>query len=496
MYIVGAGPGDPGLLTIKGKNVLQKADVVIYDRLVNKEMLAHAPDRAELIYAGKESGKNAFSQDRINELIVQKASEGRAVVRLKGGDPFVFGRGGEEALHLVEQGYGFEVVPGVTSASAVPAYAGIPLTHRGISSSFAVITGHGKKGTPICQEEISKGIDTLVFLMGMENLASIVEQLIANGKTAETPAALIQNGTLPEQKVLAGTLGQIARCAEETGFGPPALFIVGDVVELREKLNRVEKKPLRGKTVVITRPEAQADSFGETIIALGGRVVKLPVIEIKRKTDLKRLCKIFKNIDAFDWLVFTSANAVEIFFDELVSENVDIRVLKGIKICAIGPATEAKLRQRGILTDLVPDRYCAEGIVDALEERIKPGMRVLLPRAQGARAVLAEGLREMGLHVEEIYLYEAVVPLRIDDEIVEKIIKGCAEIIIFTSPSTVSNFVDIVGRKHVKQIDSKTKTACIGPITSDAARKFGFTVDMEAESYTINGLIDALAAMQ
>jgi uroporphyrinogen III methyltransferase/synthase len=495
VYLVGAGPGDPGLFTIKGKKALQRADAVIYDRLVSNKILSYASKKAERLYVGKVSGDHVLSQDKINELLVQKAREGKVVVRLKGGDPFVFGRGGEEVLYLQEHGCDFEVVPGITSATAVPAYAGIPVTHRDMSSSFAVITGHekpGKKESSICWKEISHGVDTVVFLMGVENLSCIVEQLIDNGKAPGTPAALIRSGTLPGQEVLTGTLGDIVQKAEEKSFKPSAVFMVGDVVTLREKLSWVEKRPLWGKKVVVTRPEAQAASFVEKITELGGEAIELPAIEIVKETDLSGLYRAFKDIETYDWVVFTSVNAVDIFFDELSKQGLDIRTLKGVSICVIGPVTEQSLEQRGLLADMVPEQYCAEGIIEALKGRLQPGQKILLPRTRGARTVLLEGLQALRAKVDEIYLYKTAVPTDIDKQAFEGIIKGDVDILTFTSSSTVSNFVDLIGKQNVNHADSNVKVACIGPVTADTARRCGFSVDIEAKSYTIDGLVEAL----
>ena len=495
VYLIGAGPGDPELLTIRAKNLLQKADVVIYDRLVNKEILSSAPEDAEYIYAGKEPGHHYYTQDEINKLLVQKALQGGTVVRLKGGDPFLFGRGGEEAEYLSQHKCGFEVVPGITSAIAAPAYAGIPVTHRNLASSFAVITGHempGKQSGGVFAGKSSGDIDTLVFVMAMENLSSIVEQLIKHGKSSETPVALVRYGTLPEQGVITGTLASIVKKAERTAFKPPAVFVVGEVVTLREKLNWFEKKPLWGKKVLVTRPKAQAESFVSKIAAIGAEAVRFPAITINKEPDLGMLHHAFKKIESFDWIIFTSSNGVDIFFDELAAQNMDARALKGIKICAIGPATKSCLGQRGLLADVVPERYCCEGIIDVLKGKLLPGQKALLPRARRARPLLTEELKAGGVNVKELTIYEAFVPKKIDNRITEMIIKGDIDIITFTSSSSVRNFASIVGKRHIKTIDSSTQIACIGPITADTASACGFSVDIEAKVYTVDGLIDAI----
>ncbi len=496
VYLVGAGPGDPGLLTLKGKAALERADVVVYDRLISRELLACAPRSAERIYVGKQAGRHALSQEGINELIADKAAAGNCVVRLKGGDPFVFGRGGEEALYCREKGIRFEVVPGVSSAVAAPAYAGIPVTHREAASGFAVITGHEdptKDQSTINWQSIACGPETLVFLMGVGHLPGIVEQLIAHGRPGETPAALIRNGTLPDQTVVSGTLGDIVAQAEQAKIRPPAVFIVGSVVSLRDRLDWRGSLPLGGKRVVITRPLAQAGTFLEAIRALGGEPLLFPTIEIVRERDLSPLHAAFENMGTYDWIIFTSVNGVELFFDELESLGMDARHLSGTGICSIGPVTGGKLRQRGIRPDLIPSNYTAEGIRDALQKRISKEHTVLLPRASNARDLLVQDLNS---RVEEIILYEARVPEAVDEEVRTDIINGRADFLTFTSSSTVRNFVEIIGREHVADIDAGIQCACIGPITGATARELGFSVAIEAETYTIEGLIEALAASQ
>ncbi len=495
VYLIGAGPGDPGLLTLKGKEILEKSEVVIYDRLINKRILSWANPNAEFIYVGKASGKHAFSQEKINALLVKKASEGKKVARLKGGDPFLYGRGGEEALYLRQHGCDFEVVPGVTAAIAVPAYAGIPVTHRDIASSFAVITGHekpDKKESSIKWKEIADGIGTAVFLMGMENLAFICENLLNNGKDAGTPVALIRWGTLPEQEVLTGSLGEIVEKAAKNNFKPPAVIVIGEVVKLRDELAWVEKKPLWGKKILVTRARSQASVLVNRINELGGDAIEFPSIKIVKEPDLRPLYDAFYNINEYDWLIFTSVNTVDIFFNEMSQAGMDIRKLKGIRICAIGPATRKKLESRGLKVDMPPEDYRAEGIIGELSKKAKPGQSVLLPRAKGARSILPETIRQWGLKVNEICLYEAQSTLEGIEISKEKIIDSDVDYITFTSSSTVSNFVKIIGEKNVKKLDETAKVVCIGPVTADKARKSGFTVDLVADYYTIEGLLDVI----
>ncbi|MGE5389549.1 MAG: uroporphyrinogen-III C-methyltransferase [Deltaproteobacteria bacterium] len=495
VYLVGAGPGDPGLFTLKGKRLLERAEVVVYDRLVGDDILAMANPEAEMIYVGKVSGRHALPQEQINALLVQKAAEGKKVVRLKGGDPFLYGRGGEEAQYILEHGFQYEVVPGITSAIAVPAYAGIPVTHRDATSSFAVITGHekpDKNESSINWKEIATGIGTLVFLMGVENLSFICDSLIKNGRDPDTPVALIREGTRPQQDVISGTLADITDKVARAGFKPPAVIVVGEVVELREELQWVERLPLWGKRIVVTRARAQASALAEGISELGGQAIEFPSIVIKPEEDLRSLHRAFQSLDKYEWIIFTSVNGVDIFFDELIRQGMDIRDLKGVKICAIGPATEKRLAGRGLKVDTIPDEYRAEGIIRELRSRITPGQWVLLPRARGARAILPDSLHKLGAHVNEVYLYEAITASKISRDSLDRIMNGAVDYLTFTSSSTVINFVKIVGEENVARITGQTRVACIGPVTADTARKMGFTVHIIAEEYTISGLIKAL----
>jgi uroporphyrinogen III methyltransferase/synthase len=495
VYLIGAGPGDPGLFTIRGKKLLEKADVIVYDRLIGQEILNYAKKEAEYIYVGKSSGNHALPQDQINAVLVQKALEGKIVARLKGGDPFVFGRGGEEALYIREHGIGFEIVPGITSAVAVPAYAGIPVTHRDATSSFAVITGHEKPGKAISSiqwDKISTGIGTLVFLMGVENLGFIVTNLIAAGRNQDTPVALIRRGTYPDQEVISGTLKDIVNKVYEAKFQPPAIIVVGETVSLRDDLKWRENKPLWGAKILVTRARAQASGLLERIRDEGGEAIEFPSIEIIRESDLSALHSAFAVIGKYAWIIFTSVNAVDIFFEEMRSREIDIRQLQGIKICAIGPATYAGLVNRGLLADLVPEEYRAEGIIDELKTRIQPEERILLPRAEGAREILPESFRELGVIVDEVILYRAVAASHVNLPLLEDIRQGQVDYITFTSSSTVSNFVKIIGAEFIKEFNSRVKVACIGPITAETAREYGFTVDVMPAQYTIEALLNSI----
>ncbi len=494
VYLIGAGPGDPGLFTLKGKMLLEQADVIVFDRLVGDEILSYAPREAEFIYVGKESGRHALSQDEINALLVEKARKGKRVVRLKGGDPFLYGRGGEEAVYIREQGLDYEVVPGITSAIAVPAYAGIPVTHRDATSSFAVITGHekpDKTDSSINWNKISTGIGTLVFLMGVENLDYICSRLMENGREATTPVALIRWGTLPQQEVLTGTLDNIVQRVKEADFHPPAVIVVGEVVQLRDKLSWVERKPLWGKKIIVTRSRKQASGLAQKIRELGGTPLEFPTIEIVPEPDLTLLAHAFRQIQDYHWIIFTSVNAVEIFFEQMKLNNMDIRDLHGLKICAIGPATRKRLEDWGLKVQIMPDEYRAEGVLQALDGMLTKGDRVLMPRATGARDILPETLREMGLQVNEINIYSAALAAG-ETDMPDDIIKGRVDYLTFTSSSTVNNFVEIMGPENISRLGEHIRIACIGPITADKARKLGFNVKIVAEKYTIDGLVQAI----
>jgi uroporphyrinogen III methyltransferase / synthase len=492
VYIIGAGPGDAGLITLKAVECLRLADVVIYDNLVNEELLKYAPKQARFIYAGKKGGDHTLPQDRINELLADEALAGNIVARLKGGDPFIFGRGGEEAEVLVVRGVPFEVVSGVTSAIAVPAYAGIPLTHRGLTSTVAFITGHEdptKEQSDIDWQALS-GIGTLVFLMGVKNLKQITGALISHGKSADTPAALIRRGTTPHQQILTGTLATIVDLAQANRFKPPAILVVGPVVGLRETLRWFDIKPLFGRGVVITRPERQADDLATRLAAQGAHPIAFPTISIVPPADWSELDKALDELESYNWLIFTSANGVHFFFQRLREKGRDIRDLKGIKIACIGPATAGKMESLGINVDLVPDEFIAEGILKSFAAMDLRGEKMLIPRAAKARDVLPEGLKEQGAAVDVAVAYRTVNSGRKKEELLSLIDEGEVDVITFTSSSTVANFIEIMGADF--SLPPRVKIACIGPVTADAARKAGFRVDIAHQEYTMDGLVQSL----
>lgn len=492
VYIIGAGPGDAGLITLKAVECLRLADVVIYDNLVNEELLKYAPARARFVYVGKKGGDHTLSQDKINALLAKEALDGNTVARLKGGDPFIFGRGGEEAEVLEAEGVPFEIIPGVTSAIAVPAYAGIPLTHRGITSTVAFITGHEdptKDKSDIDWRALA-GIGTLVFLMGVKNLNQITAALISEGKPPGTPAALIRRGTTPRQEILAGTLDTIVGLAEANRFKPPAILVVGKVVDLRETLQWFDVKPLFGRGVVITRPERQADDLAKLLEREGAQVIHFPAIKIVRPQDWSSLDAALHKLNAYDWLIFTSANGVQYFFERLAELNKDIRELKGVKICCIGPATAGQVKKMRIGVDLVPEQYVSEGILESFAARNLQGQKILIPRAAQARDVLPAGLEKMGAVVDVVTAYETVNSGKKKEELQELLNDNLVDVITFTSSSTVTNFLEIMGRDFI--CPPRVKIACIGPVTEETARKAGFNVDIRQEEYTMDGLVQSL----
>ncbi|MCX5837980.1 MAG: uroporphyrinogen-III C-methyltransferase [Deltaproteobacteria bacterium] len=494
VYIIGAGPGDPRLITLRGAECIREADVIIYDHLVSPEILLHAGEKALRIYAGKQGGDHTLSQDEINRRLVEEAGRGNVVARLKGGDPFIFGRGGEEAEALREAGIPFEIVPGVTSAVAVPAYAGIPLTHRSHTSTVAFVTGHEDptKGKSDIDWEALAGIGTLVFLMGVKNLQAIAENLIRCGKPAETPAALIRRGTTPDQETLTGTLADIARKAAERRFAPPAILVVGGVVALRETMNWFETKPLFGRGIVVTRPEAQAGELAELLQAEGARVIPFPVIRIAPPESWEALDGAIDRLDAYRWIIFTSANGVAFFFRRLRERRGDIRDLKGIRIATIGPATAAAVGALGIRVDIVPEEFISEGVVRAFTGEDLRGCRVLLPRAEEARDVIPEGLAEMGAKVDVVTAYRTIRSHRDPSGILPLLDGGKVDVITFTSHSTVNHFFGIMGADF--RLPSQVRIACIGPVTAAAAQNAGLTVHILQERYTIPGLVDAITS--
>jgi uroporphyrinogen III methyltransferase / synthase len=498
VYLVGAGPGDPNLITVKGRACLEEADVILYDRLVSPSLINRIPPHVEKVYVGKLPNRHLRPQEEINELLIRYAMEGKTVTRLKGGDPFVFGRGGEEAEALAAHGIPFEIVPGVTSAIAVPAYAGIPVTHREYTTSFAVVTGHEdplKGYSSIDWQQIGASKGTTVFLMGVGQLRSITARILEHGGQPQTPVALIRWGTRVEQETLTGTLDTIADLAEAHAFKGPAVIVIGEVVRLRSKIAWFEQKPLFGKRIVVTRARKQASALSEQIERLGGEAYEFPVIEIVTPKDLQPLQDALRSIGSFQWVVFTSANGVDACFRQMQEMRLDIRSWANVKVAAIGDKTADVLAKRGLIADLVPASFVAEALVESLLPMLKKGDRVLLPRADIARKHLPEALRSHGCDVVEVDAYETKRVADGASELVEMLQKRAVHYVTFTSSSTVRNFLETIREQAGEEADAllkSVKTACIGPITAATASELGLHVDIVASTYTIEGLVEAV----
>ncbi len=497
VYLVGAGPGDRGLFTLRAKEIIEKADVVIYDYLANKAFLSWIKKGCEVIYAGKQGGCHTLSQKEINSLLVEKARENEIVVRLKGGDPYIFGRGGEEAELLISQGIEFEVIPGVSSAYAAPAYAGIPLTHRDYSSSVTFVTGHEaaeKKESVMDWRSLARSASTLVFFMGVKNLPIISKNLISAGLDPKTPAALVQWGTTCRQRSISSTLDKIASRAEKASISPPALLVVGEVVTLREKLNFFEKRPLLGQNIIITRSRAQAGRLSYLLEKKGACCIEFPTIKITPVEDTSPLIRAIEKLHLYNWIIFTSVNGVEHFFSVLHHMELDTRKLGNTKVCAIGPATAKKLFDFGIKADFMPQKYVAEEIAKGLKEKNIENTSVLIPRAKKAREILPQMLREMGCSVDVIAVYETVLDKGDTPEILRLIKEDKAHYITFTSSSTVKNFFKLIPPEIVKEAIDKgtTRIAAIGPITAATVKEFGCNVHIMPSSYTIDALVEEI----
>jgi len=482
VYLVGAGPGDPGLMTARALELISTADVIIFDRLIPEGAVSHARPDAELVYAGKQGGGPSVSQEKIAALLLEHGRAGRTVVRLKGGDPFVFGRGGEEAQALRRAGVPFEVVPGITAGVAAPAYAGIPVTHRDTASAVAFVTGHedpDKSESALDWAALARFPGTLVVYMGVRQLPAIVERLLAGGRPGSEPAAVIERGTLADQRVVTGTLETIADVAHRHGIAAPAVSLFGPVAALEPELAWLGTRPLAGVTVAVTRARAQASSLADRLRALGAIVLEAPSIRIKALDGPA------PGLEGYDLICLTSPNGVRLLFDRLVHAGLDARALAGAKIAAIGPGTAAALREHGLVADVVPERFVAEGLVDALAD--VPVTRALIARAREARDVLPEALRSRGAEVDVVALYETVAePLSPEqlDAVAE------ADYVTFTSSSTVRFFLDAAGER----LDRRTRVVSIGPVTSEALRERGREPDVEASRHDIDGLIEALVA--
>lgn len=496
VYLVGAGPGDMGLITVRGLSLVRSADVIVYDYLASGQLIEEAPSGAELIYVGKKGRDHTVEQVDINSILVGKAREGKRVVRLKGGDPYVFGRGGEEAEDLYAAGIPFEVVPGVSSAVAAPAYAGIPVTHRDHASMVTFVTGHenpNKTESAIDWGILAKHPGTLVFLMGVKNLANITSSLIGKGKPRNTPAALVRWGTTPRQVSLVSTLEDITGKAEEKGIKAPSVLVVGSVAILAHRLNWFERRPLFGRRILITRSRKQSGKMAEKLLELGGDPILFPTIMIKNPDDFSELDGCIHSIADFDWVIFTSVNAVEKFFERFFLIREDIRLLAGPRIAAIGPVTAATLSNMGLKVDLLAKEFVAEGVLRLFSDEQVRNKKILIPRAQRARDILPDGLRGMGNHVELVTVYRTEKPSTEDVGTIQKLLEnGEVDAVTFTSSSTVQNFVELLSRSSPAHLLKKTVVASIGPVTSATARSLGIEVTIEATEYTIDGLSQAL----
>lgn len=499
VYLIGAGPGDPTLITIKGMNLLGKAEVVVYDYLASKKLLKHVPEDAELIYAGKRGGvKHTHTQAEINRMLVDHALAGRTVVRLKGGDPFIFGRGGEEIEELVDAGIPFEVVPGVTSATAAATYAGVPITHRGYTSSVAFVTGHEdptKPNSSIAWDKLATGVGTLVFYMGIKNLPSIAEKLIGFGRDPKTKVAVVRWASTPEQRSVVGSLDTIAEIVKKEGIKPPALVVVGDVVNLRDKINWFEKRPLFGKRILVTRTREQASDLVAVLEDNGADCVEFATISIEPPDSWDDLDQELQRIDSYDWLLFTSINAIKFFFDRLFEKGMDARCLKGPKIGVVGTTTAEVLKTYGITADLLPEEFTGEGLANTLVTQGVDGQKILIPRALKAREVLPETLRNAGAEVNVVPVYQNVRPEGRTELLREELENQRIDVITFTSSSTVDNFLHMLNAKDAKELNELlkgVKIATIGPITAKTVQKNGLEVHIQPETYTIPALVDSI----
>ena len=494
VYLVGAGPGDRGLMTLKGMSCLEQADVVVYDRLLDSSLIDAAPESAERVFVGKERGRQELTQAEINQLLTERASQGKLVVRLKGGDPFVFGRGGEEALALAENGVDFEVVPGVTSAVGAPAYAGIPLTHRGIATLFTVVSGSedpSKTESSVNWAALAKAGGTIVVLMGWSSLEAILATLAREGMDPSTPVALVQWGTWPDQATVTGSLENVVALGREAGLRPPVAAVIGQVVELREKLAWFDQRPLFGKKVLITRSRAQASQFRTKLEELGAQPVEIPTIRTAPLEDYTQLDSALGRLSSYGWVIFASGNAVDAVFGRLAHLGKDARAFGGVCVGAIGPSTSDTLSKRGITADFIPTRPVSEVVLEELSRKEWDGAKVLLPGADIGRDVLCHGLKELGAQVDLIPAYRTVPVTGMKGK-ARKALESGVDAVTFTSSSTVKNLLDLLDGDR-KALEG-SRIACIGPTTAATARELGLTVDLVAAVHTVDGLVDALVS--
>ena len=504
VYLVGAGPGDPGLITVRGKQLLERAEVIVYDYLASKKLLKYVPRDAEFIYAGKRGGvKHTHTQAEINEMLIDRALSGRLVVRLKGGDPFIFGRGGEEIEELVQAGIPFEVVPGVTSATAAATYAGIPITHREYTSTVAFVTGHEdptKKDSNIAWDKLATGVGTIVVYMGIKNLESITEKVIKYGRDPHTPVAVVRWASTSEQRTVVGNLENIAEVVRKNNIKPPSLVIIGEVVNLRDSINWYEKRPLFSKRVVVTRTRDQASELVNMLENYGAECIEYPTISLEPVDSYEILDRALEDIETCNWILFTSINAVDYFFKRLFELGRDVRDLKGPKIAAVGRVTAEALAGRGIKAYLLPEEFTGEGLAETLINDGVAGLNILIPRALKAREVLPQRLSGAGAEVTLAPVYQNVLPQssageKLKDDLRRALEEKSVEMVTFTSSSTVKNFVtllDISGSDELQKLMTDVAVAAIGPITAKTAESYGLTVDVQPAEYTIPGLVEGI----
>ena len=495
VYLVGAGPGDPGLLTVKADRLLRSADLIVYDYLANPRHLDRARTDAARICVGKRYRHQVYTQEKINRLILKAAKAGRQVVRLKGGDPYLFGRGGEEALFLQKHGVAFEVVPGVTSATACAAYAGVPLTHRDHNASVTFLTGHRAGDENLdsidWQKVVSLG-GTLVIYMGFYNLAVIARRLRESGMRSDAKVCVIEWGTLPRQKTCEGTLASIAGHVKRAGLGAPCIILVGDVVSLRGRLAWYERLPLFGKTVVVTRAEASNAKLTEKLSELGAEVVACPTIEIRPLASTAALDRALKDLSVLNWAVFTSPHGVRAVFGRLTARHADARAFAGVKIACIGPGTAEALALHGLQADLVPDYYFTDGLVRALKARGVRGQTIGLFRTDIAPEALEKGLRALGAAVRTVVAYRTRRPRGVPEAAARALKKGSAHCVTFTSASTFENFIRLLGRPAAQRLARRSAFVSIGPVTTQTMRRFGFKPRKQAAVHDIDGLVKAV----
>lgn len=496
VYLVGAGPGDPGLITVRGVECIQKADVVIYDYLANPSLLRYARDTAERIYVGKQAGRHTLSQDEINALLVKQAGQGKVVTRLKGGDPYVFGRGGEEAEELDKAGIAFEVVPGITSSIAAPSYAGVPVTHRAVATAFMVITGHEDPTKPEAQvdwKNVAEFFGTRVILMGVERIGKIADELIRYGAKPETPVAMVRWGTTGHQRSITGTLATIADVAAKAEFKPPAVTVIGDVVRLRETLNWFENRPLFGKRIVVTRSRSQSSELVRLLTELGAEVLEIPTIKILPPANPVPLLEAVEVMGTYDWVVFTSPNAVDAFFSAFFQKHKDIREIGPVRIAAVGVATAQKIAEHRLEVDFMPKEFTNVAMLREMREQVDcENVKMLLPRSDLADQTLARGLEDLGAIVDDLDAYTTAPETDDMTGHRARLLEEGADLVTFTSSSTVHNFCKIVDIEELKRQFPLMRFVSIGPQTTKAATEHKIDVAVEAGEHTIPGLVDAI----